>query len=124
MQTIPLKVEIYSDITEEGIWSTTYLDINDDVTKMAESTLTWDDWIEQQLEYYTVPNKQYIPYEDIENLKDVFSIVKTLRYAADVLEERLMALDGFDRKAWIEAGGMEMNTPRDVYLKPMSELLK
>lgn len=124
MQTIPLKVEIYSDITEEGIWSTTYLDINDDVTKMAESTLTWDDWIEQQLEYYTVPNKQYIPYEDIENLKDVFSIVKTLRYAADVLEERLMALDGFDRKAWIEAGGIEMNTPRDVYLKPMSELLK
>lgn len=124
MQTIPLKVEIYSDITEEGIWSTTYLDINDDVTKMAESTLTWDDWIEQQVEYYTVPNKQYIPYEDIENLKDVFSIVKTLRYAADVLEERLMALDGFDRKAWIEAGGIEMNTPRDVYLKPMSELLK
>jgi hypothetical protein len=123
MEIEPLRVEIYSDITEEGIWSNVYFGESD--SPSAEHTLNWDDWVEQQLEFYTVPSKQYIPYEEVEQLKDVFTTVKALRYAADVLEERLMALDGFDRKAWVAAGGVNVyHQPIEPFLKPMSELVK
>lgn len=122
MKIKQLNVEIFSDITEEGIWSSVFIGESD--TPVAEHLQYFDDWIEQQIERYTVPNKQYIPYEDANNLKDVFNEVKALRYAADVLEERLMALDGFDRKSWVEAGGLNSFARVDDYLKPMSELLK
>ena len=123
MKTKPLNVEIYSDITEEGIWSTTYIGESD--TPSAEHLQHWDNWIEQQIESYTVPSKQYIPYEDVNDLKDIFATVKALRYAADVLEERLMALDGFDRKAWVAAGGVNVyHQSIESYLKPMKELVK
>lgn len=123
MNIKPLNVEIYSDITEEGIWSTAYIGESD--TPSAEHTLNWDDWVEQQIEYHTVPSKQYIPYENVEDLKDIFATVKALRYAADVLEERLMALDGFDRKAWVAAGGVNTyHQSIDPYCKSLRELLK
>lgn len=121
MEIKPLNVEIYSDIVEEGIWSNVYIGEGD--TPSTEYTLNWDDWILQQVEQCTVPNKQYIPYEDVENLKDVFTTVKTLRRIASALEERLMALDGFDRKSWMEAGGWNTYAPVEPYLKPMGELL-
>lgn len=123
MQTKPLNVEIYSDITEDGIWSTTYIGESD--TPSAEHTLNWSDWVEQQIEYITVPNKQYIPYEEVSDLQNVFSAVKALRYAADMLERRLLTLDGFDRKAWLKSGGRNTNeTPVDQFCSPLKELLK
>ena len=124
MKIKTLEIDSVADITEEGIWTATY--IGEASYPSTECTVTWDDWQAQQVESCTVPNSSMVPYEKPEDIEALFDIVHVLREQANKLERTLFSLHAFDRKAWLDAnlGRFDGPVPADRFLTPMEEFVK
>lgn len=121
MATVNMEVDLYADLDDKGVNLCLYFEDNCDPS--IEKLISWEQIMAQQIEYATIPSQLCIPYNEIEDLDEYFSLVRTLRAVADNLEERLMSLDAMDRKAWLEANNGNYGGDREPFIKPIKELL-
>lgn len=122
MPEVKLDMDLYVGLGLEGPYTTLY--VGDGDTPALEHEMTWEEIISNEIDYHTVPSQKYIPYEELDDLNRPFDLVRTLRVVADELESRLLQLDGFDRKAWLEhTESHSIFDDKTKFTKPLKELL-
>lgn len=121
MSEATISVDMYGSLDENGVHLSLFFGDNCDPS--IEKSIDWKEIIEEHVTTYTVPSRDYIPYDNKEMLDEPFAFVRALRVVADNIEERLMSLDAMDRQAWLEANDGNFGGPVDEFLKPMKEVL-
>lgn len=120
MAEATLNLDLYADLDDTGVNLSVYF--GDSCDPSLEKSITWPEIVSQHIETYTIPNKETLPFDSLEELDEPFVLVRTLRAVADNIEDRLMSLNALDRSAWLEANDGHYGGPTEPFIKPMKEV--
>ena len=106
-----LNVELYSDITTEGVFSSIF--IGDEGDAAAEATITWSEMIKNLFDAHQIVGRdkwlakfENLPHQ-IDSVAEIGYIISALRDTANLIEHELHQHKIFDRERWVEETNMD-----------------
>jgi hypothetical protein len=106
-----LNVELYSDITTEGVFSSIF--IGDEGDAAAEATITWSKMIQNLFDAHQIVGRDKwlskfdnLPYQ-VDSVAEIGYIISALRDTANLIEHELHQHKIFDRERWVAETDMD-----------------
>lgn len=107
MPRATIEIEAFPCISPEGVYATVY--IGDAGEPSLEVTECWENILENEIDYHTVPNgdKPIVVSSGNDGVQSIQETVEMFRDLADRLESKMREHPIFLRDKWVEASNPE-----------------
>ena len=105
MPKAEIELDIYPGMDTEGVYATLY--VGDSSEPALEVRESWEDLLEREIDYHTVPNSDRPIVVDIDSdsVQEILDMAEMFRDLADRLEAKMRERPIFLRDKWMETIG-------------------
>ena len=105
MPKAELELDVFPGIDTEGVYATLY--VGDSSEPELEVSESWEDLLEREIDYHTVPNSDRPLVVDIGNdsIQEIQNMAEMFRDLADRLEAKMRERPIFLRDKWVKSVG-------------------
>lgn len=109
MPKAELELDVFPGIDTEGVYATLY--VGDSSEPELEVSESWEDLLEREIDYHTVPNSDRPLVVDIGNdsIQEIQNMAEMFRDLADRLEAKMRERPIFLRDKWVKTVGSALN---------------